>query len=31
MNALWNGPLTEEGSAALDELRVTLNRAVTRR
>jgi hypothetical protein len=27
MNALQDGPLTEEGSAALDELRVTLSRA----
>ena len=31
MNALRNGPLTEEGSAALDELRVMLSRAARRR
>ena len=31
MNALQDGPLTEEGSAALDELRVTLSRAARRR
>lgn len=31
MNALQHGPLTEEGSEALDELRVTLSRAARRR
>jgi hypothetical protein len=31
MNALQDGPLSEEGSAALDELRVTLSRAARRR
>ena len=31
MNALQDGPQTEEGSAALDELRVTLSRAARRR
>ena len=31
MNALQDGPLTKEGSAALDELRVTLSRAARRR
>jgi hypothetical protein len=30
-NTLQNGPLTEEGSAALDELRVMLSRAARRR
>ena len=30
MNALQDGPLTEEGSAALDELRATLSRAARR-
>jgi len=30
MNALQDGPLTEEGSAALDQLRVTLSRVVRR-
>jgi hypothetical protein len=31
MNALQDGPLAEEGSAALDELRVTLSRVARRR
>jgi hypothetical protein len=31
MNALRDGPLTEEGSVALDELRVMLSRAARRR
>jgi hypothetical protein len=31
MNALQDGPLTEEGSAVLDELRVTLSRSARRR
>jgi hypothetical protein len=31
MNARQDRPLTEEGSAALDELRVTLSRAARRR
>ena len=31
MNALQDGPLAEEGSAALDQLRVMLNRAARRR
>ena len=31
MNTLRDGPLTKEGSAALDELRVTLSRAARRR
>jgi hypothetical protein len=30
MNALQDGPLTEEGGAALDELWVTLSRAARR-
>jgi len=31
MNALQDGPLAEEGSAALDQLRVTLSRVARRR